>query len=188
MNDTLELPRGVTAAFAKSGLAEGTNSGTIKIAAPNGAGVDFAIKGIAYHKADTDNIAVTAHAAQAVLTKCLYLVQIDKDGTVSTKKGNEELTADLTAGKRALHWPAPDVDVRDIRLIPGWVAAAEIIHDALREADIWHFVHDSEAVLPGHRRRWLRCLRWARRHRDVAPGLHALGGAAALLAAYNARA
>lgn len=108
MNDTLAIPRGVTACFERAGLAEGTNAATIKINAPNGAGIDFAIGGIGYHKADTDNISVTAHAAQAVLTKCLYLVQIDTDGTVSTKKGDEELTADMTAGKRVLHWPEPD--------------------------------------------------------------------------------
>jgi hypothetical protein len=102
--------RGATACFSSAGLAEGTNSATIKIAAPNGAGIDFAIHGVAYHKADTDNISVTAHSAQAALTKCLYLVQIDSAGTVSTKKGTEELTADMTAGKRVLHWPTPDAN------------------------------------------------------------------------------
>lgn len=100
--------RGATECFSKAGLAEGTNSATIKTAAPNGAGTDYSINAYAYHKADTDNIAVTAHAVQAVLTKCLYLVQIDLDGTVSTKKGNEELATDLTAGSKALHWPEPD--------------------------------------------------------------------------------
>ena len=78
---------GQTACFAKAGLDEGTNSATIKILAPNGAGIDFAIDGIGYHKADTDNIAITAHAEQAAASKCLYLVQIDSDGLVSTKKG-----------------------------------------------------------------------------------------------------
>lgn len=102
--------RGRTACLSSAGLAEGTNAATIKTAAPNGAGTDFAIDGIAYHKADTDNIAVTAHAAQAADTKCLYLVQIDSAGTVSTKKGDEVLTVDLTNGKTALHWPTPDAD------------------------------------------------------------------------------
>lgn len=99
---------GRTASYSKAGLAEGTNANTIKIAAPNGAGVDYSIDGIAYHKADTDNIAVTAHAVQPVATKCLYLVQIDSAGTVSTKKGQEVLTADLTAGRKSLQWPVPD--------------------------------------------------------------------------------
>lgn len=103
-----EEHHGATMCFSKAGLDEGTNAGTFKTAAPNGAGIDYAIAGLAYHKADGDNIAMTAHAAQAALTKCLYLVQINAAGTFSTKKGVEELTADLTAGKRVLHWPQPD--------------------------------------------------------------------------------
>jgi aminoglycoside phosphotransferase len=103
-------PAGFTACFSRAGLGEGTNAGTIVIAAPNGAGIDFAIHGIAYHKADTDNISVTAHSAQAVSTKCLYLVQINSAGTVSTKKGDEVATTDLTAGIKALQWPKPDAD------------------------------------------------------------------------------
>lgn len=103
-----QADRGRTACFSRAGLGEGTNAATIVIAAPNGAGVDYAIDGLAYHKADVDNIAVTAHAVQAVSTSCLYLVQIDSAGTISTKKGEEVLTADLTAGKTALHWPTPD--------------------------------------------------------------------------------
>lgn len=102
--------RGATASFSRAGLAEGTNAATILIAAPNGAGIDYAIDGLGYHKADVDNIAVTAHAQQAVSTKCLYLVQVDSAGTVSTVKGDEVLTADLTAGTKVLHWPRPDND------------------------------------------------------------------------------
>lgn len=102
--------RGATECFSKAGLAEGTNSATIKIAAPNGAGVDYSIDGLAYHKADTDNITMTALTAQAALTTCLYLVSLNSSGDLSIKKGTEELTADLTAGKRVLHWPTPDSD------------------------------------------------------------------------------
>lgn len=107
-HDQLAQSKGATECFSRAGLAEGTNAGTILTAAPNGAGIDYAIDGLAYHKADTDNIALTAGAQQAVATKCLYLVQIDSAGTVSSKKGTEVLTADLTAGKTALHWPEPD--------------------------------------------------------------------------------
>lgn len=108
-NDPLSQ-RGATECFAKAGLAEGTNANTIQIAAPNGAGIDFAIKGVAYHKADTDNIALTAAAAQAALTTCLYLIQINAAGTVSSKKGEAVLNADLDAGRVVAHWPEPDVD------------------------------------------------------------------------------
>lgn len=101
---------GQTACFSRAGLAEGTAANTIQILAPNGAGIDFAIDGIGYHKADTDNIAMTALAAQADLTTCLYLVQIDSAGTVSMKKGEEVLTADLTNGKTVVHWPEPDAN------------------------------------------------------------------------------
>lgn len=100
---------GVTGCYSKAGLAEGTNANTIQIAAPNGAGVDFAIDGVAYHKADTDNIAVTAHTVQAVSTSCLYLVQINSSGTVSTKKGTEQLTASL-GDRLSIQWPMPDED------------------------------------------------------------------------------
>ena len=101
---------GFTGCLSKAGLAEGTNTITIKIAAPNGAGVDFGVAGLAYHKADTDNIAMNALAVQAVSSSCLYLVQITGANAVSLKKGNEVLTADLTAGKNNLQWPFPDAD------------------------------------------------------------------------------
>jgi len=86
---------GLKACLSKAGLAEGTNSATIKIAAPNGAGIDYAINGILYHKADADNIAMTALTAQAADTVCMYAVQINSSGTVSLKKGDEVLTVDL---------------------------------------------------------------------------------------------
>jgi hypothetical protein len=95
---------GFTGVLSKAGLAEGTNSATIAIAAPNGAGVDFAIDGIAYHKADADNIAMTALAVQAANTTCLYLVQINAAGTVSIKKG----VAVANGSDDALVWPQPD--------------------------------------------------------------------------------
>jgi len=106
-----ELARGGTVCLSKAGLIKHTGSvATITIAAPNGAGVDFAINGILYHKADTTNIALTAAAVQPVLTKCLYAVCLDSSGTLSTVKGTAQLTADLTAGTKVLAWPTPTVD------------------------------------------------------------------------------
>ena len=98
-------PRNATMCMSKAGLAVGSSGATIDIAAPNGAGVDFCIKGIMYHKADTASIAVTAAAVQAELTSCLYLVCINSAGTVSTVKGDAVLTADFTSGNAVLRWP-----------------------------------------------------------------------------------
>lgn len=100
---------GFIGCLSKAGLKEGSSSATIQIAAPNGAGIDYAINGKAYHKADTDNISVTAHTQQADDTTCLYLVEIDSDGTVSTQKGKEVTTTDL-AQSDSLQWPTPDDD------------------------------------------------------------------------------
>lgn len=107
MKPTFESIKGFTGVLGSAALAEGTNANTFQINTAE-AGVMYAINGLAYHKADTDNIAFTTHAVQADLTTCLYLVQVTADGTVSTKKGNEELTADLEAGRVALHFPEPD--------------------------------------------------------------------------------
>lgn len=108
MDNTWGGERGGTMCLSKAGLAEGASANTIKTAAPNGNGTDYAINGLLYHKADTDNIAMTALAAQAALTTCLYLVQIDSSQAVSLKKGNEVLNTVLAAGNDVLHWPLPD--------------------------------------------------------------------------------
>lgn len=100
---------GGTFCLSKAGLAEGTNSATIKTAAPNGAGTDFCIGGVLYHLADGDNIAVTACAVQADLTTCLYTVSVGATGTVTTTKGTEQLTAQLGDGNTYLAWPSPSV-------------------------------------------------------------------------------
>lgn len=101
-----ELVRGGTLCLSKAGLAVGSSGATVDIAAPNGAGVDFAIGGILYHLADGTNKAITAVATpQAVSTSCLYLVQLDVSGNVTTVKGTEVLTANV--GNSPLNWPEP---------------------------------------------------------------------------------
>lgn len=108
LNDDL---RGGTICLSKGGLkiGDGAKTGTA-CAAPNGAGVDFMIKGIVYHLADAaTNVPLTAATAQGLLTTCLYLICIKGDGTRLSVKGTPVLTADLTAGRSVLHWPAvPD--------------------------------------------------------------------------------
>lgn len=99
-------PGSFTGALGNAGLAEGTNAGTFQTANA----IDYAVKGLAFTKAATDNIDFTAAEQQAVGTKCLYLVQIDDAGTVSTKKGVEVDASDHDEGLVALNWPAPDAD------------------------------------------------------------------------------
>jgi hypothetical protein len=116
--------RGGTMCLSKAGLAEGTNANTIKTAAPNGAGIDFVIDGIAYHLADGDNIAMTALDAQAALTTCLYLVTVNAAGTVAMVKGDEVLTASLSGGDAVLRWPEPAAGYCPIGAIKIATAAA----------------------------------------------------------------
>ena len=100
-------PRGGTYCLSKAGLAIGDGAKTgVAIAAPNGAGIDFAIDGILYHKADgATNLPFSADTVQPVLTKCLYLVCIDSAGAVTTVKGTPVLTANLANGSDTLKWP-----------------------------------------------------------------------------------
>jgi hypothetical protein len=104
-----EETAGGTFCHSKAGLAigDGAKTGTNSFAAPNGAGIDFSIDGINYHKADAATVApFTAGTVQPVLTKCLYLVCIDSVNTITTVQGTPVLTADLTAGTKVLKWPA----------------------------------------------------------------------------------
>ncbi|MFA6271318.1 MAG: hypothetical protein WC657_09025 [Candidatus Paceibacterota bacterium] len=105
-------PRGGTMCITKAGLAIGDGAKTGPcIASPVGAGVDFAIDGRLYHKADAGTVLpLTAATAQAVSTSCLYLIQVDSSLAVTSVKGREVLTADITAGNDVLEWPEPAVD------------------------------------------------------------------------------
>lgn len=103
---------GFTGCLSKAGLGIAGTADRVKVTAPNGAGVDFAINGICYHLADADNIDTGVpvntdiSAVQAADTNCLYLIQLDSSGTLSVVKGEDVLTTDLTNGK-ALQWPKP---------------------------------------------------------------------------------
>lgn len=108
MNLNLD-PRGGTLCLSKAGLTigDGAKTGTA-CAAPNGAGVDFAIKGIVYHLADAaTNVPLTAAPAQGLLTKCLYAICINAAGARLSVQGKPVLTADLVAGNKVLQWPLP---------------------------------------------------------------------------------
>lgn len=104
LNDS---PRGGTFCLTKAGLkiGDGSKLGTAT-AAPNGAGVDYCIGGIAYHLADAaTDVPLTADSAQGLLTKCLYAICIDADGNRLSVQGIPVLTADLVAGTKTLEWP-----------------------------------------------------------------------------------
>ena len=103
MDNLNNLIRGGNLCLAKAGLAIATTTTKIKTANA----IDYAINGVLYTKAATDNIAMTAADAQAAGTSCLYLVCIDKDGNVTTVKGDEVSTDDVTSGKSVLTWPQP---------------------------------------------------------------------------------
>ena len=107
MDNLSEQVRGGTICLSKAGLAIATTTTKAKTVAPNGAGVDFAIKGILYHLADADNNVVFTAATQAALYSILYLVCITSANVITAVPGTAVLTADITSGKSVLNWPAP---------------------------------------------------------------------------------
>lgn len=102
-------PRGGNFCLSKAGLKIGDGSALgFGTAAPNGAGVDYCIKGILYHHADsaTDE-PLDAAPAQGLLTTCLYAITFDAGGNFASVQGTPVLTADLVSGVNALEWPQP---------------------------------------------------------------------------------
>lgn len=108
---------GLAMAFSDAGIGLGTTqgaTGTVKTTAT----LSFTIDSQWYSKAATDNIAVNPIAKpgggswdiQPVLTTCLYLLQIDSAGVVSSVPGKPVLSADLTAGSAILEYPMPSKD------------------------------------------------------------------------------
>lgn len=73
----------------------------IKVTANNSlTAMPFLVDGSYYEKATTDTIDVTACATQAIGTRCRYLHSINKDGTITTTKGTEVVSA--TTGSIAI--------------------------------------------------------------------------------------
>lgn len=100
--------RGGTCCLSKAGLQLGTTDDKdVDIAAPNGAGIDYAINGIIYHKADTDSAPITAGHEIAADYTAIILVLIDSAGTVSSVMGTAVPTANVTAGADVLVFPEP---------------------------------------------------------------------------------
>ena len=68
------------------GLAEGTNTATLKITT----GITYNIYNLDVTKAATDNIAMTACTEQPISTFCYYLVSINQAGSVTVTKGTND--------------------------------------------------------------------------------------------------
>jgi hypothetical protein len=107
--------KGGTFCMTKVALAIGDGAKTgVALASTVGTGSDYCIDGILYNKSDAaTNLPLTAPtvnttlnpATQPLLSKCLYLICIDSAGTVTSVKGQHQLTADLTNGVAVLQWP-----------------------------------------------------------------------------------
>jgi len=104
-----ELARGGTLCLNQAVFTEATTTaGAIQNDAGSGlAYINFAINGILYVYPDTDDVVITAAAQQADLTTCLYLICLSTASALTTVKGVEVLTVDITSGKEVLRFPAP---------------------------------------------------------------------------------
>jgi hypothetical protein len=147
-----ELVRGGTFCLSKAGLKIG--NGDVKdfdIAAPNGAGIDYCIDGIMYHKADCQDQPLTDTTSQADLTTCLHLICIDASGNLTSVKGTSVLTAELTAGAAALQWPTPTAGTCPIGAIKVVNSGGVFIGGttALNAATVTETYYDLFCIPPG---------------------------------------
>ena len=112
-----ELNKGGTQCFSKAGLVISSTPANYGVVNPQGAGIEYAINGAMYYVADTADQAMTAAAAQGLLTSCIYLVAATTSGTFVTVKGTGVLNADLTAGNAVLRCPEPAINTCPIGMI-----------------------------------------------------------------------
>lgn len=107
LND--DAVRGGTMCLSKAGLAIGSTTTGVAIAAPNGAGVDFCVDGTMYHAADAATDAVTAGQEIADGYTAILLVCMSAAATpvLTTVLGTAVDNDDITNGNAVIEWPAP---------------------------------------------------------------------------------
>lgn len=101
---------GKTLCLSSAGLAIGGTASKVKLAAPNGAGTDFAINGLLYHKADADDVFTLSGTALAASEACVFLMCLNSSGTASIVQGEIVDTQDVENGVAVVSFPAVPAD------------------------------------------------------------------------------
>lgn len=127
--------RGLTACLSTATCGIGGTPALARFTAPNGAGVDFAIDGLMYHKADADDVWTLSGDDIPINSECIFLLCLNASGTMSVVQGESILTADLSSGKKVLRWPAAGdtvcpigavrVTTTSVVFVPGTTSLAE---------------------------------------------------------------
>jgi len=152
-----EMVRGGTMCLSKAGLAQSSSGdATYKTAAPNGAGIDFAIEGILYHLTDASctAVAMTAASAQAAQTTCLYLITVNASNTLATVKGTAVANASLTNGTNVLRWPQPAsgyCPIGAVKVVTASVATFTAATTSLNATDVTSTFYDLFCIPPSPR-------------------------------------
>lgn len=73
--------------------------------APNGAGIDYAVHGLLYHKADADDVWTLSGTTLAASKMCLFLLQLNSAGTASISQGAIVSSVDVKNKGRVVPWP-----------------------------------------------------------------------------------
>lgn len=106
-NMTDDSMRGCTRCNSCAGVAIGSTATKVKFAASNGAGIEYAIDGLAYYKADTDDCWTLSGDVVAAGKMCIFLLQLNASGTMSIVQGTAVSTSDVDAGNKVVPWPTP---------------------------------------------------------------------------------
>lgn len=110
-NTIRQLLGNFCASYANFAVDANTND------AQTGNAIDFFINGIGYQLAAQAAIDISGLGGDGVgvsvadLYTQVFLFQVNAAGTITVKAGDAVLTADITAGTKTAHWPAPDDDV-----------------------------------------------------------------------------
>ena len=135
INASAEQIRGFTGVLSKATCGIGGTASLARFTAPNGAGVDYGINGLSYHKADGDDIWTLSGDDIPINSECIFLLCLDVDGTMSIVQGEIITTADLASGAKTLKWPQPGANVcpigavrvttTSVVFVPGTTSLAE---------------------------------------------------------------
>jgi hypothetical protein len=101
--------RGKTFCANKAVLAIGGTTSKVKFTASNAVGVEFAIDGLYYTKANADDVFTLSGTALAASQACIFLMCLNSSGTASIVQGDIVSSEDVKNGQTTIPWPTTPV-------------------------------------------------------------------------------